>query len=233
MDFSGKEEYMKYFKPIIYLIVAVFTLGLSIDVYAEAGNPSYQDSCRSLEIITKNKTKPRDTSGMKTAAITGYCEGAAKQFTSRYGNIIAKTISEGYGTDIETSYSPESFCQNINSFLDEIPDILPLLYILTEPYVKNGQLVAPFSLFSIFESLGGTTFLADGFHANSSMMNIYSFMSWDIMDQTTKKTKAYNELFKALYNANPKKALGVVAAYAQRDDVKKTIAYTRAYCGWK
>jgi hypothetical protein len=222
---------MKYFKPFIYLIVAVFTLGLSIDVYAEAGAPSYLDSCRSFEIITNNKTKPRDTSGMKTAAITGYCEGVSKQFVQRYGNIISKTISEHYGTDIETSYSPESFCRNINSFLDEIPDILPLLYILTEPYDNSvGTKVTPLSLTGVFEDHHGTKYLSDSLLLNSSGMNVLVLMTTDIVNRGLKKTKAYNDLFGALYSANYKKALAVVAAYAQQEDVRNTMNNTRGFC---
>jgi len=58
-------------------------------------------------------------------------------------------------------------------------------------------------------------------------------MTIDIEYRGLKKTDAYNQLFGALYRGNYKKALDVVAAYAQREDVKKAIRYANMYCGWK
>jgi len=225
---------MRTFKTIVCSLIVVFTLSIMVDVYAKDSVPTVTPlgACMSIGKIMQNKKISRpDKSDMKTAVMTGMCESIAKQFTSRYGNTIVKTISEGYGNDIETSYSLESFCYNANLFLDALPDIWPLLYVLAEPYaVSIGEKVTPAALLGAFEGMRGTEFLVEGSKDNSSMIRVDIFMTNPMVNKEYGQTRAYKELFGALYRGNYKKALEVVDAYAQREDVKEVIKKTRMFC---
>jgi len=142
------------------------------------------------------------------------CDQAVKRYTMSHGDTAAKTISERYGTDIETSYSLKSYCGSVFGLRQSLQKglIIPAYLIADEVlyFYKNQGKYSPNA------EIGFDHFASVFIFVNQPM----ALMEWgSVLDSYNMKgtgTTAYKDFFKALYAANTKKALDILNTYSQQ-----------------
>jgi hypothetical protein len=219
---------MKNFKIVICLIVIIFTASLlGANVYG--GNSDLEndkrDLCSALSKQDENiekQNRPK-IAGLRTFEMLSYCDLATQAHVARYGDTTTKRVSERYGTDIETNYSLKSYCGSVYAFVHSLSNLDKIVsaYIVAESIASpSGKKVDLAFLAPIYGDL--------------AVIDTKTFMGIDteLSRYKMKGTKAYNELFKALYSANPDKALDIVEIYSKQKNVREVLASIEKECGY-